>query len=143
MEFLIRSCKSQKIEPLSSIMYTEDLVRLGGKHVHHFKGVYALDELNSSHIQRFHPPPTRFIVNTHTKNLSGEHWLAVSYENDGIVYAFDPLGVYYPPRLSNFLKRLGRKVVFNTRTYQNPFLPTCGVHCLDWLRKQQQLHLER
>lgn len=112
-------------------MYTEELEKLGRKHVTGFVGVYPLDKL--PHAPLLYPPPSRFIVNTDTSNLSGKHWIAVSYETGGIVYAFDPLGLCYPPLLCAHLKRLGRRVIFNKTMYQNPMLPTCGQHCLLWL----------
>ena len=113
-------------------MYTEELNRVGRKHVSGFIGVYALDQLPSKNLLQ--PPPSRFIVNTDTKNLPGEHWIAVSYEIGGVVYAFDPLGTFYPLVLCNYLKGLScRRVVFNTTMYQNPMLATCGTHCLRWL----------
>lgn len=113
-------------------MFTEDLNKLGAIYVDHFCGVYALDELKNCK-DMFYPPPSRFIVNTHTHNLAGEHWIAINFEKDGIVYAFDPLGFSYPLRLSNFLKRLGNRVVFNYDMHQIPILPTCGLHCILWL----------
>ena len=70
-------------------MHTRELLILGEKHVPNFNGVFALDKL---------PPKlvalANRIVNTHTHNLPGEHWLAVSYLTGGLVYTFDPFGIY-------------------------------------------------
>ena len=68
-------------------------------------------------------------------NLPGKHWLAVNYSNCGVVRAFDPLGVFYPDLLSNYLaKQRARIVIFNRITYQDPSTRTCGQHCLRWLK---------
>ena len=82
---MMQHFKSLAIVTLSK-MYTHELIKLGEKYVPHFLGVYPLDKLPSA-IRA----PSNFIVNTHTHNLPGEHWLAVSYQKGGIVYAFDPL----------------------------------------------------
>lgn len=119
-------------------MYTDELIREGRKKVINFIGVFPLDKL-PEHISHI---PCRFIVNTHTKNLPGQHWIAVSYESGGIVYAFDPLGCFYPSKLSNYLAQSGnRRVVFNRIMYQNPFEKNCGQHCLNWLRSRNYKHI--
>lgn len=110
-------------------MYTNELEYYGKRHVPHFIGVYALDKL-PLHIK----PISRLIVNTDTHNLPGKHWIALSYEKHGIVYAFDPLGVYYPNLLIQYLHRLPhRRIIYNRTMYQRPWRKTCGQHCLQFL----------
>jgi len=77
-------------------MYTNQIADVASKHVDNFIGVFPLDKLP---IHLPHGGQTRFIVNTDSHNLSGQHWIAVSYEKGGIMRAFDPLGVHYPSRL--------------------------------------------
>ena len=48
---------------------------MGNKYVPNFAGVFPLDRLPKSL-----RAPANFIVNTHTHNLPGEHWIAVSYQ---------------------------------------------------------------
>ena len=113
-------------------MYTEELIQ-GAKRLklENFIGVFPLNRLPPS--LSIYPKPLCFIVNTDTGNLPGRHWIAVSYANGGIVRAFDPLGVFYPDLLSNYLAKRGRHVIFNRTTYQDPSRQTCGQHCLLWL----------
>lgn len=114
-------------------MYTNQLVEHAkSMKINNFIGVFALDKLPKHTL----PPPSRFIVNSNTHNLPGEHWIAVSYENGGIVRAFDPLGVYYPTKLVHYLANSSRQIVFNRTMYQNPLTRTCGQHCLLWLKQR-------
>lgn len=96
-----------------------------------FVGVFPLNKLPTSI-----KAPSNFIVNTHTHNLPGEHWIAVSYKNGGIVFAFDPLGAYYPYLLRKFihdrLKPYGG-VHYNTEQIQDFDEQSCGIYCIAWL----------
>jgi hypothetical protein len=112
-------------------MYTHELLKLGNKYVPHFVGVFPLNKLPKSL-----RAPSNFIVNTHTHNLPGEHWLAVSYQKGGILYAFDPFGVYYPSILKIYLINIKRRigpVRYNKVCYQDVFEKSCGLYCLAWL----------
>lgn len=112
-------------------MYTDQLEKYAKQYkIKDFMGVFPLDKLP----KHLHEPPARFIINTDTHNLPGKHWIAVSYENKGIVYAFDPLGLMYPLKLVNYLTRYGSTTRFNRVMYQNPTKKTCGQHCLQWLK---------
>ena len=76
------------------------------------------------------------IINTQTSDLPGQHWIAVSIAKNGIVYAFDPLGFYYPPYLRYRLNNLYRgRVIYNRIMYQHPWENNCGQHCLNFLYK--------
>jgi len=110
-------------------MKTLELWKLGDKHVENFKGVFPLDTI---------PPnlkaPANFIVNTHTRNLPGEHWIAISYQKGGIVYAFDPFGWYYPQRLKKYLIKLRpNRIFYNKLQFQGFLERTCGHYCIAWL----------
>jgi hypothetical protein len=110
-------------------MNTGELWQMGLKHVPNFIGVYPLDKIPKI------IAPANLIINTHTHNLSGEHWIAVSYRTGGIVYAFDPFGFYYPKILQNYLYRLSplRFVKYNTIQLQDWDEHTCGLYCIAWL----------
>lgn len=120
-------------------MYTEQLNEMGKRYFgSDFLGAFPLDKL-----PRMVQPGNKFIVNTQSANLPGEHWLAVSYKSSGIVYAFDPLGMYYPTHFVNYLFCccVGcARVKFNRVTYQNPFTNTCGLHCILFLRDYYPYH---
>ena len=111
-------------------MRADELWKMGKLYVPNFMGVFPLDKIPKN-IQT----PANFIVNTHTHNLPGEHWLAISYQNGGIVYAFDPFGFYYPPMLKYFLNKMKRTkpVIYNKIQYQDIHEKTCGLYCIAWL----------
>lgn len=122
-------------------MRTDELWRLGDRYVPNFKGVYPLNKLPGGL-----KPSVNFIVNTHTHNLPGEHWIAVSYKRGGIVYAFDPFGKYYPHLLRSYLHQLKPLlcVKYNADQFQEFYETSCGHYCIAWLITQgnhQCLHL--
>lgn len=121
-------------------MYTNQLEDLGKKYVKDFVGVFPLDKL-PHHIT----PISRLIVNTDSHKLSGRHWIALSYENGGIVLAFDPFGWYYPPTL---IARLHsnpsvQRVIYNTTMFQSPLEKTCGLHCIRFLHDISEESINR
>jgi hypothetical protein len=111
-------------------MYTPEVLRMGRKYVPNFVGVYPLNKLPLAL-----RPPANFIVNTQTNNLPGEHWLAVSYQEGGLIYAFDPFGFYYPFMLRHYLLKLRHlsTIKYNRIQYQSVAEQTCGLYCIAWL----------
>ena len=85
-----------------------------------YMGAFALDELPNN--------PTKFIVNTDTGNLPGQHWIAVNGNS-----VFDPTGYYYPASLVKHLYKYYDSLIFNYDSYQNPLDNTCGLFCLYYL----------
>lgn len=114
-------------------MNSDDLMKIGkiliGKN---FIGVFPLDKLPQNLTL-----PSFFIVNTHTANLPGEHWLAVAYIKRGTIHAFDSFGMEYPPALVHYLKRYGR-MILNNRTLQSPLEDTCGMYVIRWLQQKKK-----
>ena len=94
-----------------------------------FKGVYSLDRLPDL------LKPGAYVVNTHTGNLGGEHWIAIDVRPD-IINVFDPLGMYYPAALVSKLERMPIPVKYNNIMYQNPLTTLCGNYCIAWLNDQ-------
>ena len=76
---------------------------------------------------------TCFIVNTHSEELPGEHWIAVNV-TDLQIQIFDPFGKYYPITLINKLTKSRKRVIFNKTRYQSYSSNYCGLHCLIWLQ---------
>ena len=112
-------------------MYTNEIDKIAKKIIPNFIGVFPLDKL-PKHLGR---PPKSFILNTDTSNLNGTHWLAVSYEKGGIIHAFDPFGICYPPLLTSYLHRIPNvKVIYNRIMFQYPNERNCGIHCLTFLK---------
>ena len=107
--------------------------KMGKKYVPNFVGVFPLNRMPQAL-----RAPANLIVNTDTHNLSGEHWLALSYQNGGIVHVFDPFGFYYPRILKIYANKLGRRtkpVIYNRTRYQGVLEQTCGLYCIAWLIK--------
>ena len=85
-----------------------------------FKGVYSLDRLPDL------LKPGAYVVNTHTGNLGGEHWIAIDVRPN-IIKVFDPLGMYYPSALVSKLERMPIPVEYNNIMYQNPLTTLCEI----------------
>lgn len=111
-------------------MRTTELWDMGTKYVPNFIGVFPLDKM-----PKYLAAPANFIINTQTHNLPGEHWLAVSYQKGGHVFAFDSFGYYYPLLLQNYLQKLKRtgSVSYNKIPFQDASEDTCGHYCIAYL----------
>ena len=94
-----------------------------------FKGVYPLERL-PDFLQN-----GCYVINTHTSNLDGEHWIAI-HVKPNIIHVFDPMGMFYPPLLVTKLERMHQRVEYNQIMYQNPLTFLCGQYCIEWLRGQ-------
>jgi len=92
-----------------------------------WRGVYPLDKIPQL-------KPGGYIINTHTSNLEGEHWIAL-YVKPNLIKAFDSFGHFYPSILVNKLHAIA-PVKYNTTQYQEYGTKTCGQYCLLWLSNQ-------
>ena len=88
-----------------------------------FIGVYAIDTLPKSipHL------PVLLIVNTHTRNLPGQHWKSIYITKERIGEVFDSLGGPVSTLLMKWLNTFTRKWSSNTFVVQHPLSPTCGA----------------
>ena len=93
-----------------------------------FKGVYPLERLPNF------LPSGSYVVNSHSSNLPGEHWLAIRVTPE-IIRIFDPLGMYYPPLVQK-LELMRQPVEYNNVQYQDPLTFYCGHYCISWLVNQ-------
>ena len=111
-------------------MDSHNVQKIGKKYIPNFVGVYPLNKLPAAL-----RAPANLIVNTDTHNLPGQHWLAVSYQKHGIVYAFDSFGFAYPQILKIYLNKLRRvgSVKYSRVQYQNINEQTCALYCIAWL----------
>jgi len=77
-----------------------------------------------------------FIINTHTSNLPGQHWIAVTVHKGEKAYVFDSFGIP-PPRLLIYqLKQRGiRKIYYSKHQVQSFNQQNCGqlalIHLLN------------
>lgn len=113
-------------------MYSHEIDQIAKKCLgSSFIGVYPLDMLPS-----YLSDNTGFIVNTQSHTLPGEHWLAV-FKRYGKIYAYDPIGIYYPSFLVTYLQKLCPSGVnYNKKTIQQMDTNTCGQHCIEWMIEQ-------
>lgn len=90
-----------------------------------FYGVLARDQL-----PEYIPYPKHFIVNTEESSETGEHWLALYYDKNGICHFFDSYGNH--PQLFNleeYILQTSIGYTYNSfRIQENSQL--CGVYCV-------------
>ena len=71
------------------------------------------------------------IINTHSRKLYGEHWVAV-YRKGKLFKIFDPLGFYYPSKIIAHFRERG-DVKCSKIHYQPINSKICGELCLIWI----------
>ena len=91
-----------------------------------FLGVFAMDGLP----QQIPHLPALLIINTHTSNLSGEHWKAVYISKEHYGEVFDSLAQPTSTRLLQWMNRFTRKWIRSPLVIQNPLSATCGAFVL-------------
>ena len=80
--------------------------------------------------------PIFIIINTHTKNLPGQHWLVIfidKYKNGEI---FDSLATPVSYYVSRWLNQFTRKWKRNNLAYQHPLTTTCGAFAIYYVMKR-------
>ena len=91
-----------------------------------FKGVVPRDKLPQKPSY-----PSSIIVNTHKSNQSGEHWLALYYDENGMCSFFDSFGMhpdFYS--LKDYIEKTSRHWEFNNKQLQSFNSVTCGHYCI-------------
>lgn len=91
-----------------------------------FEGVYSMDQLPKT-IPHY---PFLMIINTHSHNLPGEHWISVFINKQREAEVFDSLAMPMSITLMRWLNRHSWRWKRNDRRYQNPFSSTCGAFVL-------------
>jgi len=97
-----------------------------------FIGVFARDQLPKKILW-----PCSLIVNTDNMNDSGEHWLSIYFNKDGICEFFDPLG--FSPKYHNFeefIKKNCVKYYYNKNQIQSLLSKNCGYFCCLFIFKK-------
>ena len=94
-----------------------------------FGGTCSIDS-----IPQYINEDTAIIINTHSRNLPGEHWIAV-YRKGKLFNIFDPLGFYYPSKIIAHFRERGN-VKCNKVHYQPINSKICGELCLIWIFDQ-------
>lgn len=117
-------------------LYTNELDTFGKCHVKNYLGTFAFDQLP----ERVQLPQAALIVNTEPIAEAGQHWLAMLFRRDCVLF-FDSYGnrpEFYG--LDGYLKDQRRNVEFNSVQYQCWDTTVCGQHCAYFLSKFPNLH---
>ena len=75
--------------------------------------------------------PKGYIINTHTSDLPGEHWVAIYIDSRGRGQYFDSYGLF--PLYNEFTEFLNDYCTswnYNSRTFQSSNSSTCGLYCI-------------
>lgn len=101
-----------------------------------FCGVWACDQLPL--LTHTFPGPAYFIVNTHPSHMPGEHWLAMTLDENGQASFFDSYGFppdfeFYPSSIMTFLEDRSSKIWHHNNQLQNTLSTVCGHHCIFYL----------
>lgn len=91
-----------------------------------FHDVYPIDMLPNA-IPHY---PIFIVINTHTKNLPGQHWKAVFIKNDKSAEVFDSFALPLNTFTENWLDKFSRKWKVNSRAYQHSSSALCGAYVL-------------
>lgn len=108
-----------------------ELEKLIAKYANHrtqkaFLGIFSIDTLP----QQIPHLPILLIVNTHTKNLSGEHWKAIYISEERHGEVFDSLALPVSARLLQWMNRFTRRWQQSRLILQNPLSASCGAFVL-------------
>ncbi len=97
-----------------------------------FKGIYPIDQLPA-----FIPSyPFLIIVNTHTHNLYGEHWIAIFIDKNKNGELFDSLASPISNHVIRWMNKFTRRWLTNGTAYQHPMSATCGAFVLFYVLKR-------
>ena len=114
-------------------MYTQQLNRMGTRLFgYRYLGTFPLDKVPLHFIKD--AVLQHFIINTHTSNLPGQHWIAVTVHNNNKAYIFDSFGQPPPRLLVSQLKQRGiAKIYYSKRQIQTVGTTICGQLALKHL----------
>jgi hypothetical protein len=91
-----------------------------------FYGVCSIDNLPDF----IHVRPFIMIINTHTQNLPGEHWITVMIDANRNGELFDSLGLPPSNIIIRWLNQFTNKWKKNERSFQHRLSSTCGTFAL-------------
>ena len=95
-----------------------------------FKAVLPIDKIPLKIVY-----PSAYVINTDSSAGSGEHWLAVHYDSQGMCSFFDSYGM--PPGfygLEKYLKKTSTDWIFNNMQLQSLSSVTCGYYCIYFIQ---------
>lgn len=98
----------------------------------HFLGVLPCDYLPKAPLRIL---PSMFVINTHTSQLPGEHWVAIYINKNHVGCFYDSFGnkpdhYRFPTMIKDFLNLNTTSVQYSVRRVQDFSSDTCGQHCV-------------
>ena len=99
-----------------------------------FDDIYPIDMLPNA----IHHYPIFIVINTHTKNLPGQHWKAIYIKKDKAAEVFDSFALPLNTFTENWLNKFTRKWKCNTQAYQHPSSALCGAYVLYFILNRQK-----
>lgn len=108
-------------------------VSCAAKDIPNYVGTFSVDKIPSMRTKT----PFHFIINNQTRNLPGQHWIAVTVFKNSSAYVYDPYG-FPPPSLlvQNLRKTLGiNDIKYNKEQHQVTGSSNCGLLSLQHLRR--------
>lgn len=113
-------------------MYADKITKIANALTNqNFGGTCSIDNI-PQHVNE----NNSIIINTHSSNLPGEHWIAV-YRKGQCYHLFDPLGFYYPSKIISHFRERG-SVKLNKIPLQPLNSKICGELCLYWIVSQMR-----
>ncbi len=97
-----------------------------------FKGIHPIDKL-PAFISSY---PFIIIVNTHTHNLNGEHWIAIFIDKNKNGELFDSLALPVSNHIIRWMNKFTRKWLTNGTAYQYSMSTSCGAFVLFYVLKR-------
>lgn len=77
--------------------------------------------------------PIFLVVNTHTDNLSGEHWFTIFISRKGIGEIFDSAAQPVQRNVQRWMNQFCRKWSRNRLSYQAPLSSLCGAYAIYYI----------
>lgn len=104
-----------------------------------FRGVFPCDLL-FKFAKILENTDNSYVCNTADSFSSGDHWIAIHINREGIGEYFDSYGLHPTDIFTQFLNFHSVKWTFNTTQLQSPFTTVCGQYCIYWLHEKGMGH---
>jgi len=146
-EALFEKYKKKYIKKLGTkALYDDQLDKVGKKEFgNRWGGIYAVDEQFKTTNNKY------FIINTDTKDSSGEHWIAIKLAPKKL-YFYDSFSRDAKKITPILLKRFKNRQIIQADQKDTEQMPVdkngnqteiCGVLCLSWLNVIQELGIRK
>ena len=107
------------------MMDSRQIDRVIRRHVRAFDGVYSCDDLPQRN-------PRLLVANTDPSDEPGEHWIAISMDENGNGKYFDSFGRPPPTSFECYLDRHCTSWTHKATQYQSATSEVCRQYCVVW-----------